>query len=83
MSSTTRRAALAGAGALVVGTVAAVTLLRKPRVPVIHTPVPHEMVTLQPVTALKPTNPPAPPPEATFTDDAGTPHQFADFVGKG
>jgi thiol-disulfide isomerase/thioredoxin len=83
MSSTTRRVALAGAGALVVGTVAAVTLLRKPHVPVIHTPVPDEMITLQPVTALKPADPPATPPEATFTDDAGTPHRIADFAGKG
>jgi thiol-disulfide isomerase/thioredoxin len=85
MSSTTRRATLAGAGALVIGTVAAVTLLRKPRVPVqvIHTPVADKTIALQPVTALKPTDPPAPPADAIFTDAAGTPHRIADFAGKG
>jgi thiol-disulfide isomerase/thioredoxin len=83
MSSTTRRAALAGAGALVVGTVAASVFLRKPPAPVIHTPSDDEAIALQPVSALQPTTPPAPPPAATFTDAAGASHSLADFAGKG
>jgi thiol-disulfide isomerase/thioredoxin len=83
MSSPTRRAALAGAGALAVATVAAVTLLRKPPAPIIHTPIPEPPIALQPVTAMKPTVPPAPPPPASFTDAAGAVHRIADFAGKG
>ena len=88
MSSPTRRATLAGAGALAVATVAAAMLLRKPagpvsHTPVIHTPIAEPTIELQPVSVMKPTIPPAPPPPVTFTDAAGTVHRIADFAGKG
>jgi thiol-disulfide isomerase/thioredoxin len=68
---------------LVVGTVAATVLLRKPPAPVIHTLLPDEAIALQPVSALQPTTPPAPPAAATFTDATGTSHSLADFAGEG
>jgi thiol-disulfide isomerase/thioredoxin len=86
MHSTTRRALISATGLAAAGTLAAVTLLRKPSAPIIHTPVtPPEDSTrqLQPITALVPTDPPRPPASATFTDAAGNPHTLADFAGKG
>ncbi len=82
MHTTTRRTALAAAGALAVGTLAAVTLRRKP-VPTILTPAMAESVDLQPITVMHPTDPPAPPPAATFNDADGKPHSLAEFTGKG
>ncbi len=80
--ATTRRTALAGVGVLAVGTVAAVTLTRKPP-PVIHTPAAEAPIALQPASALQPTDPPVAPAAASFTDAAGAVHRIADFAGKG
>ncbi len=84
MHATTRRAALAATGALAVGTLAAVTLLRKPQAPEIHTPIADdESIRLRPISTMVPTDPAAPPAEAQFTDAAGAPHSLADFAGRG
>jgi len=84
MHATTRRAALAATGSLALATLAAVTLLRKPQAPEIHTPVADdEAVRLRPIATMVPTDPPTPPPEAQFLDAGGAAHQLADFAGKG
>jgi thiol-disulfide isomerase/thioredoxin len=84
MHPTTRRATLAAAGALAAGTLAAVTLLRKPEGPEIHTPVAtDESVKLQAISVMVPTDPPAPPPAVAFDDVDGVAHRLADFAGKG
>jgi len=87
MDVTTRRAVLAGGGlagaALVAGgTVAAAAWLRKPA-PQIFTPVADPEVTLQDMSSLKPTQPPAPLPALRFADAAGAGHTLAEFAGKG
>ncbi len=83
MLITTRRAALMAAGALAAGTLAATTLLRKPASPEIATLTPEPEVRLQSFASLVPTTPPAPPPEAGFTDADGTMRHLSDFAGKG
>ena len=84
MHPTTRRATLAAAGALAAGTLAAVTLLRKPEGPEIHTPVAtDDSVKLQAMSVMIPTDPPAPPPAVAFDDVDGVAHRLADFAGKG
>jgi thiol-disulfide isomerase/thioredoxin len=83
MHATTRRAALAAAGALAAGTLAAVTLLRKPTAPEIHTLADGEAGRMRDISAMVPTDPPAPPAEAQFTDADGGVRHLADFAGKG
>jgi thiol-disulfide isomerase/thioredoxin len=84
MHPTTRRAALAAAGAVAAGTLAAVALLRKPPAPTIATPLATgEAVRLHAISALVPTDPPRPPAEAAFSDAGGAAHRLADFSGKG
>ncbi|MCW3476972.1 TlpA disulfide reductase family protein [Limobrevibacterium gyesilva] len=87
MKIITRRAVLAAAGTLAAGTVAAVTLWRKPAAPPIATPIVpaagEPLVRLQAMSALIPTDPPRPPAEAAFLDADGNPHGIADFAGKG
>jgi thiol-disulfide isomerase/thioredoxin len=81
MRMTTRRAALTAAGALAAATLAAVALLRKPA-PDVLTPRAPEAVRLQDMAALVPTDPPRPPPAASFTDAAGATHGLGEFAGK-
>jgi thiol-disulfide isomerase/thioredoxin len=87
MHSFTRRAALAGTGALAAGTVAALTLPRKPPLPHIATPIVApggpDRIILQPFTALTPADPPAPPPPVSFYDVDGKAHSLAEFAGFG
>ena len=92
MHSLTRRAAFAatatiGVATLAAGTVAALTLLRKPARPDIATPIVApggpERTALQPFTAMVPADPPAPPPEISFLDENGHPHTLAEFAGAG
>jgi len=85
MHVTTRRAALAGAGALAAaGTLAAAMLLRKPQAPEIHTPVAtDEGVRLQAISIMVPTDPPTPPADAKIFDADGSAHRLTDFAGKG
>jgi thiol-disulfide isomerase/thioredoxin len=78
-----RRAVLAGAGTLAAGTLAATTLLRKPAGPEVHTAVAEPRARLQALDALIPRDPPAPPPDAVFTDGAGAVRRISDFAGKG
>ncbi len=79
-----RRALLAMAGTLAAaGTVAAATALRKPDRPEVATLVPTAAPDLAPIGTLMPIDPPRAPAEARFLDAEGTPHQLADFRGKG
>lgn len=89
MGLTTRRAALAGVGALAAGTVAAVVLRRKPE-PEIHAPAdaaggggaePH--VRLQDAEALVALDPPAPVAAFGFVDASGARREIASFAGRG
>ncbi len=87
MQIKTRRAAIAGAGALATGaiaagTLAAVTLTRKPP-PQVATLQPEPEVRLRPFAVMVPADPPAPPPEAGFTDAGGEVRHLSDFAGKG
>ena len=82
MGVTTRRAVLSGAALLGGGTVAAAAWLRKPA-PTIYTPVAEPQVLLQSMTALVPTEPPAPVPDFSFLDGDGAQHALAEFAGKG
>lgn len=89
MGMTTRRTAVVGIGAAVAATVAAATWLRKPPAPEIATPVvgpsagPAPAPELRALDALKLTDPPVPPADASFTDADGTTHRLSDFRGKG
>jgi thiol-disulfide isomerase/thioredoxin len=86
MHVTTRRALLAGGGVLAAGTLAMVTLLRKPQPPVILTLAPaspSEPAKLETIAALIRTNPPVPPPDAALVDAQGEVHHLSEFAGKG
>jgi thiol-disulfide isomerase/thioredoxin len=83
----TRRAALASVGALAAGTVAAVTVWRKPAPP-IATPIVAPQgdapaVPLQSIATLVPTDPPGPMPELRFLDASGAAHTLGEFAGRG
>jgi thiol-disulfide isomerase/thioredoxin len=87
MQVITRRAALASVGALAAGTVAAVTVWRKPAPP-IATPIVEPQgeapaVPLQSIATLVPTDPPKPMPELHFLDASGAQHTLGEFAGKG
>jgi len=84
MQTVTRRALLVAAGTLAGLTVATVAVLRKPESePLVPRMVPGSgAVHLEDLSALVPTDPPAPPPAASFTDAAGAKHGFGDFAGK-
>ncbi|MBU6498567.1 MAG: TlpA family protein disulfide reductase [Rhodospirillales bacterium] len=85
MQILTRRAVLLGAGAIAAGTLAAVTLWRKP--PPIHRPEGPPggaNRALQPdLAGLIARQPPAPPADLPFYDAVGGVHRLAEFRGKG
>jgi thiol-disulfide isomerase/thioredoxin len=84
MGVTTRRAILGGGCATLVagGTVAAATILRKPKPP-IYTLVSDAEPSLESMAALKPTVPPAALPSFGFLDAKGDRHGMAEFAGRG
>ncbi len=86
MDMTTRRALLAGTGVLAAGTLATVTLLRKPAAPVVLTLAPAsppEAAKLQTLAALRRTDPPAAPADAALVDEQGVQHHLSEFAGRG
>ena len=83
MTGFTRRAALAGAGVVAAGTLAAVLATRKPGGQVIATPASAETVPLRPLTDVIQPATPGPPAAARFLDAEGGTHTLAEFAGKG
>ncbi len=84
MQTIRRRALLTAVGAAAAGTLAAVTLLRKPQAPPIATPVGGGgQPVLRPFSTLVATDPPRALTDLAFTDAAGAPHHLAEFAGKG
>jgi len=88
MKRFSRRAMLATAGTLAAGTVAAVTLWRKPTGPHVYTLVAGatpevEGVVLHPFSMMTPLDPPAAPATANLIDEAGVAHTLGEFLGQG
>ncbi len=90
MKVATRRTILAAGGVVAAGTVAAMALLRKPAGPHVATLVPgavprspSEVVKVNGISRMIPAVPPAPPPEADFTDADGRKLTLASYAQKG
>ena len=84
MQAMRRRAILTAAGALAAGTLAAVTLWRKPPGPQIATPVAApEPAQLHPFSTVIRIDPPRALADAAFDDAEGKAHHLAEFAGKG
>ena len=88
MKRFSRRAMLATAGTLAAGTVAAVTLGRKPSAPHVYTLVAGatpeaEGVLLHPFSTMMPVEFPVAPAAANLIDEGGVAHTLGEFVGKG
>lgn len=84
MKSISRRTALLGAGVVAAGTVAALTVWRKPSAPEIHTQLAEggERIPLQPFSVMRPTVPPVVPVAVRLVDADGLAHDLAGFAGK-